>query len=94
MFSIILDPAMLQTGDGFIAEVRRFVEFVRTSEMISPDAEILMPGEVEQRNREKRLVEGIELDEKTWSQIVDVARSLNVSHELQTTNTDCRHESV
>ena len=44
-----------------------------------PDGEILMPGEPEARARIAKLRDGIELDDKTWSQIVAASRSLGVA---------------
>ncbi len=82
MLSIVLDPAVLPTSDSFLGEIRTFVDFVKGSEKTSPGAEILMPGEIEHRNRQQRLADGIELDEKTWGQIAETARSLDVSHAL------------
>lgn len=82
MLSIILDPATFLSRDEFLAEAHRFAEFVKASEKVSPDAEILIPGDVERRNRAERSARGIELDDKTWSQIDATAKSLNVSEEI------------
>ena len=82
MLSIILDPAAFGVRDEFPTEAHRFIEFVKSSEKVSPDAEILVPGDVERRNRKERTANGIELDEKTWGQLVEVARDLNVSSNL------------
>lgn len=82
MLSILLDPATFQVGDELQAEARRFVDFVKSSEKVSPDAEILMPGDVERRNRAERTTKGIELDDKTWSQIEGVAMAVKVPGEL------------
>lgn len=82
MLSILLDPAIFQVQEEFQVEARRFVDFVKSSEKVSPDAEILMPGDVERRNRAERTAKGIELDDKTWSQIETVARSVNVPADL------------
>lgn len=82
MLSILLDPATFQVGDELPAEARRFVDFVKSSEKVSPDAEILMPGDIERRNRAERTAKGIELDDKTWSQIEGVAAAVKVPAEL------------
>ncbi|MFN0022100.1 MAG: malate/lactate/ureidoglycolate dehydrogenase [Pirellulaceae bacterium] len=82
MLSILLDPATFQVGDELQAEARRFVDFVKSSEKVSPDSEILMPGDVERRNRAERTAKGIELDDKTWSQIEGVAVAEKVPVEL------------
>jgi uncharacterized oxidoreductase len=79
MLSILLDPAAFQVQDSLADEARKFVDFVKSSEKVSPDAEILMPGDVERRNRAERMAKGIELDDKTWSQIEGVAAAVKVS---------------
>ncbi|HMF19377.1 MAG TPA: malate/lactate/ureidoglycolate dehydrogenase [Gemmataceae bacterium] len=81
MLTILLDPVVFQSEKDFVAEVNRFIDYVRSSKKVSPEAEILMPGEIEERNRARRRREGIELDEKTWGQIVATAKSLNVAVE-------------
>ncbi|MGI8979934.1 MAG: malate/lactate/ureidoglycolate dehydrogenase [Pirellulaceae bacterium] len=79
MLSILLDPAAFQVQDSLADEARKFVDFVKSSEKVSPDAEILMPGDVERRNRAERMANGIELDDKTWSQIEAVAVAVKAS---------------
>lgn len=53
-------------------------EWVKNSKTVTPDGEILMPGEIEQRTRAQRLRDGIELDSTTWGQIRDTAASMGV----------------
>lgn len=79
MFSIYLNPTAFSESDAFYSEVTRFVEFVKSSQTISPDGEILVPGEIESRNRAERVANGIELDETTWQQIEKVCESLNIA---------------
>lgn len=69
MLSIYLDGSFFQSDAAFTAEVQRFIAWVKSSAKVSPDGEILMPGEIEERTRAQRLLEGIDLDESTWSQI-------------------------
>lgn len=78
MLSIIFDPAAFQVQDHFLEEAQQFIDFVKSSEKVSPTAEILVPGDVERRTRADRLARGIELDANTWDQIVTCARSLGV----------------
>lgn len=82
MLSILLDPAIFQVGDELQAEAKKFVDFVKSSEKVSPESEILMPGDVERRNRNERMAKGIELDDKTWSQIEGVATAVKAPAEL------------
>ena len=79
MLSIILDPAMFVSGDAFSAEIGAFIDHVKSSRTVTEDGEILMPGEPEARSRVRKLRDGIEIDEKTWSQIVATGASLGMT---------------
>jgi uncharacterized oxidoreductase len=81
MLTIVLDPERIERDWGFADEVRRYIEFVKSSRLRNADGEILLPGEPEQRTRKRRLAEGIELDETTLQQLIETARSVGVSDE-------------
>ncbi len=78
MLSILLDPAVFVAEGAFSAEIRAFIEHVKSSRTVTEGGEILLPGEPEARSRARKLREGIEIDEKTWSQIAATAASLGV----------------
>ena len=40
-----------------------------------------MPGEIEERTKARRAAEGIELDEKTWSQIRKTAEEVGLNRD-------------
>jgi uncharacterized oxidoreductase len=82
MLTILLDPAFFASEDDFAREAQRFIAYVKSSERVDPENEILMPGEMEERTRARRVQAGIELDATTWEQIVAVCRSLNVSPDV------------
>ena len=79
MLTILLDPQKFTKDTGFADDVKRLVDFVKSSRTIDPDGEILLPGELEARTRAKRIQEDIELDDRTWSDLVEAAASLGVS---------------
>ena len=81
MLSIYLDPTFFQDDREYSAEVRRFVEWVKSSQKAQPDGEILMPGEIEENTKARRQRDGIELDDTTWKAITDTARSVGVEVE-------------
>jgi uncharacterized oxidoreductase len=81
MLTIVLDPSFFQSEEEFAREAARFIAFVKSSEKVFPDGDILMPGEPEERNKARRLREGIELDETTWRQIRETCRSVGLSQE-------------
>jgi uncharacterized oxidoreductase len=79
MLSIYLDPARFQDDAAFTAELERFVAWVRSAERVAADGEILMPGEIEERTKARRLRDGIDIEETTWRQIVATAAEVGVS---------------
>jgi uncharacterized oxidoreductase len=81
MLSIILDVSRFQDDAAFGVEIRRFAAWVKSSAKAAPNGEILLPGEIEERTKGQRLREGIDIDETTWSQVVEVARGLGLGED-------------
>ena len=79
MLSIFIDPAFFESDAAFAGEIRRFIAWVKSSEKVAPDRDILMPGEIEERTKGQRQQEGIDIDETTWSQILDTAKSVGLT---------------
>jgi uncharacterized oxidoreductase len=81
MLSIFIDPARLRGQDELSAEIQSYIAFVKSSRPLEPGGEVLVPGDIEERNRVERSRAGIEVDETTWRQIVATARSCQVEEE-------------
>jgi uncharacterized oxidoreductase len=81
MLSIIFDPACLPPASGFSDEILSLIAHVKSSRTVTPDGEILMPGEPEALTRATRLRDGIEIDQTTWGQIVATGATLGVAVE-------------
>ncbi|MBT3606362.1 MAG: hypothetical protein HN521_25105, partial [Candidatus Latescibacteria bacterium] len=64
--------------DEFTSEVGRFIDYVKASDNAPGFDEILMPGERSWRNQVDREANGIVIEDKTWTEICDVAQELNV----------------
>jgi hydroxycarboxylate dehydrogenase B len=79
MLSIIFDPCVFRSASEFSQEIGDFITHVKSSKTVTPDGEILMPGEPEVRTRAARVRDGIEIDLKTWNQLAATAESLGVS---------------
>lgn len=79
MLSILLDPTFFQSDTAFTAEIRRFIDFVKSSTKVHPDGDILMPGEIEERTKQRRLEQGIDIDDTTWSQITAAAQLVGLT---------------
>ncbi len=82
MLSIVIDPDAFASPDDFFPEVQRYVDFVKSSRTVTPDGEILMPGELEHKTRAVRQQQGIELDARTWQQICVTCDSLGIEHDF------------
>jgi uncharacterized oxidoreductase len=78
MLSIILDPAVFRSVGGFSQEISGLIDHVKSSRTVTSEGEILMPGEPEARSRERKLRDGIEIDQTTWNQLTATAESLGV----------------
>jgi LDH2 family malate/lactate/ureidoglycolate dehydrogenase len=51
---------------------------VRSSQLAEGSKEILLPGEIEEREAEKRLRDGIPLAVATWDELLKLAQELNI----------------
>jgi uncharacterized oxidoreductase len=79
MLGLFLDPAAFG-GEGFFQqEVGDLVRHEKSSRPMQGFAEVLVPGEPELRELERRTRAGIPLEEATWSRIVQIAAAREVA---------------
>jgi uncharacterized oxidoreductase len=78
MFSVYVDPAVVDPAGFFGPEVARYTEFVKASRPAAAGGEVLVPGEPESRARDRRGAGGIPLPDDTWASIVGAARSVGL----------------
>ncbi len=62
----------------FLQRIGQFAAFLKSSKLAPGFSEILIPGEFEYRMMDKRLQEGIMVDDETWRQLSDKAAKLGV----------------
>ena len=65
MLSIVIAPQAYADAGAIGAEIRRHVEFVKSSRPRTPGGEVLSPGEPERRAHAERLAHGIPIDATT-----------------------------
>jgi len=82
MMSLFIDPARIDPTPFFPSEVDRYISYLKASRLADPEAEILMPGETEERYREQRRREGCPLPADTWQSIVECAKREGLSEQL------------
>ena len=85
MLSIIIDRGFFGADEAFFTEVKRYVGYVKSSRLVAENGEILMPGDIERRNKTQRSENGIELDEVTWGQIRETCQRLKIERQFDET---------
>ncbi len=78
MLSIYLDPGHFG-ATHFVAEARRYADYVKASRPVAPGGEVLVPGEPEARTRAERLAHGVPLQVETWERLLALAEELRVA---------------
>jgi uncharacterized oxidoreductase len=78
MLSFYVNPTVIDPEGLFAADVARYIAYFKSAKPIAPGAEVLTPGEPEQRTRQQRLDQGIPLPDETWAAIVAAARRVGV----------------
>jgi uncharacterized oxidoreductase len=74
VFFLVLDVAQFAGADHFLQEVTTLADAVRSCPRAEGVEEILCPGDPERKQRQRRMQDGIPLDEGTWRQLTDAAK--------------------
>jgi hydroxycarboxylate dehydrogenase B len=80
MLSIYIAPHVYAPDGSVAREARRFVEWVKASPPAVPGGEVLAPGDIERRTRSARMRDGVPIDDKTWKDLAEAARSVGLDH--------------
>ena len=72
LFSVIIDPAAFDDVDAFEHRTRDFYDFIKKLNPAKGTDEVLMPGEPEIRSREERWANGIDVDDETIRQLMEI----------------------
>ena len=64
----------------FYDRVDEFIDFIKSTPLAPGFSEILLPGEAGRRREENHRNEGVELDDETWAELVDLASELGVGN--------------
>jgi uncharacterized oxidoreductase len=70
--AFVIDIARFRDREAFDRDVEELLGYVKSSRLAPGISEILIPGEPEIRERERRRSDGIPIDDETWRQIVEV----------------------
>jgi hydroxycarboxylate dehydrogenase B len=75
---VLFDSRQFAGLEHFLTETTTLVANVRNSPPIDPGKPIQLPGDPERRERGRRSVEGIRLDDGTWGQLTALADKVGV----------------
>lgn len=75
----LFDPERFAGVEHFRHEITDLVANVRASKPITPGTSIMLPGDPERQQREKRQRDGLTLDDGTWGQLTELAGRLKVA---------------
>jgi len=81
MLSVIIDPEVFGPRAALLDEVRALLAYVKSARPRAGFDEVLVPGEPERRRRAERLAQGIEVDERTWAELMSAAGTLGLAGE-------------
>ena len=79
MLSVIIDPDVFGDRRRLLEEIAALIAYVKSARPRAGFDEVLVPGEPERRRRAERLERGIEVDERTWAEILGAARMLGLA---------------
>ena len=82
MFSILVDPNKMGTGENLAKEMESFVAWHTGSPPADGVAKVKIAGEPEREWKKQRLDQGIPVDPNTWQEIVDAGAKVGLEQTL------------
>lgn len=79
MLSVVIEPDALGGRERLWHEGRALIAWLKSARPREGVEEVLLPGEPEQRRRRERLAAGVEIDERSWADILAGARAAGVA---------------
>jgi len=81
-FLAVFNTAAFRDLATFKKEVADFAHYLKNTPPADGFDEVLFPGEIELRNEKERLASGVEIDDKTWSQLLGLGDKFGVRDQL------------
>lgn len=83
LFMIAIDVQRFATLEEFLPTVREMADYIKSSKPAAGFKEVLVPGEFEYQQRQRRTEEGIEIPSSVWIELNQVAGQLGVTQLLE-----------
>lgn len=74
----VIDVKRLRDAQPFYTDVEQLIDYVKSSALAPGFREILVPGEPEALEQERRRRDGIPVDDETWRQITEAGRKYGI----------------
>jgi uncharacterized oxidoreductase len=75
---IVIDPGRIVDRSWLIDEIAAMTDYVTASPPRNAAEPVLIPGDPERLSRDRRIAEGVPIDDETWREIAEAARGYNV----------------
>lgn len=79
VFMAVFNVEAFRPLDTFKQEVTEFAEYLKATPTAEGFDSVLYPGEIEHQRMQKRLVDGIDVEDATWNKLVALAEKYGVS---------------
>src|SRR5215469_10223322 len=81
MLTVVIDPERMASASFIRTEIDALVAYMKATQAADPALPVLVPGEPERIARAQRIAEGIEIDDTTWNEIGEAAKSVGATFE-------------
>jgi uncharacterized oxidoreductase len=78
VFITVINVSDFVPIEEFKSNVDELIDYLKTSKKMKGVDELYYPGEIEAKEKEKRLKNGIYVEDETWNQIVDSAKEVGL----------------
>ena len=79
VFMAVFNVEAFRPLDTFKQEVTEFAEYLKATPTAEGFDSVLYPGEIEHQRMQKRLVDGIDVEDATWNKLIALAEKYGVS---------------
>jgi len=67
---LVVDIARFQTLVEYKSQIKAYIEYLKATPKADGFADILLPGELEERERDRRQ-DGVFVEDETWAQVLE-----------------------
>ncbi len=71
LFMLVMKPNLFAPREAYEASLAELLSRIRSARPIKPGAKVLVPGDRAYAERDRRMIEGIEIDEAEWKRLLD-----------------------